>query len=96
MIDTLQAWRMFLFWPLIVAALAWWLVFLWLENREDYQQIAVILATLTAAVAGISAAAVSRSWDDSQVYWTAFTAGLAGAVIVIWLSIVYTIIHKTR
>lgn len=93
--DTWQAFRMALAWPLVVAALTWWLVFLVAECRRSQPQNA-ILALIVAATAAITAAGISRLWDDSALYWLWFTVGLFGAAAVMWVGIVWVALERVR
>ena len=88
--------RMVFFWLLLVAAFAWWLVFLVTERLYPQRHGNVFLALLSAACVGLTAANISRSWDDSQMYWFAFTAGLLGAAVVLWTSIAWVAMGRVR
>lgn len=85
--DELQRFRINWLWPIIVGA-AWALLVL--------DVLWVALPRLTrhhAAAAGVAGIAgwlagwiIGRSWDDSEGYWVAFTAGLAGLAGTLFLS----------
>lgn len=87
--DTWQPLRMFFVWPSIVAALAWWLSFLGLERTGSWPRRNGTMALIIAATAGLTAASISRGWDDSGTYWLMFTIGLIGAAFTMWASVAY-------
>lgn len=93
--DHWQTFRMTLAWPLVVAALTWWLSFLFAEWRRSRPQNAM-LALVVAATAAITASGISRSWDDSALYWVWFTIGLFGAVVVMWAGIAWVAMERVR
>ncbi len=94
--DPLQMTRMLFFWPMMVAAFAWWLAFLVVERFQPRKPGNVFLALVMAAFAGLTAANISRSWDDGQGYWLAFSVGLLGAAVTMWLGIVWVAMERVR
>lgn len=94
--DNWQPLRMALAWPLIVAAFTWWLMFLLAEWRRPKQLQNATMALVTAAAAAITASGISRMWDNSHIYWLAFTVGLFGAAAVSWFAIGYVTLRHVR
>lgn len=94
--DNWQALRMAFAWPLVVAALTWWLVFLLVEWRRPGRGDNAVLALVAAATAAITASGISSTWDDSGLYWLAFTLGLFGASAVLWGGIGYVAVRHVR
>jgi uncharacterized membrane protein YeaQ/YmgE (transglycosylase-associated protein family) len=94
--DPLQMTRMLFFWPMVVASFAWWLAFLVVERVQPRRHGNVFLALVVAACAGLVAANISRSWDDGQFYWLAFSVGLLGAAVVMWIGIAWVAMERVR
>jgi uncharacterized membrane protein YeaQ/YmgE (transglycosylase-associated protein family) len=94
--DPLQMTRMLFFWPMMVASFAWWLAFLVMERIHARRPGNVFLALVVAACAGLVAANISRSWNDGQGYWLAFSVGLFGAAVVMWTGIAWIALERVR
>ncbi len=91
--DIYQPIRMTLIWPVIVGCIAFFSVrFIasTIDGRMTRWQ--AILAGVTALMAGIVTTSIAKVWNGTEVYWLAFTVGLAFAALVLVANVIMTIL----
>jgi F0F1-type ATP synthase membrane subunit a len=95
--DLFQPIRMLVIWPILVGCVAFYAVrFIasTLDGRLTRWQ--AILAGVVALMAAIVTSSIARAWDGSEVYWLAFTLGLAFAALVLLANVIGTILEAGR
>lgn len=95
--DLFQPIRMLVIWPVLVGCVAFYAVrFIaaTLDGRLTRWQ--AILAGVVALMAAIVTGSIARAWDNSEVYWLAFTLGLAFAALVLLANVIGTILEAGR
>ena len=91
--DPYQSFRMFLVWPVIVGSIAFYGVRLLASTIDGgLTRWQAILAGVTGLMAGIVTTTIARSWTGSDVYWLAFTFGLAFAALVLAANVIMQIL----
>lgn len=91
--DPYQTIRMTLIWPIIVGATAFFGVrFIASTIDGGLTRWQAILAGVTALMAGIVTTSIARAWDGTDVYWLAFTIGLAFAALVLAANVIMQIL----
>lgn len=95
--DPYQGFRMAIIWPVIVGCVAFYGVrFIASTIDGGLTRWQAVLAGVTGLCAGVVAMTISRSWTGSEVYWLAFTAGLAFAALVLVANVVMLILEAGR
>ena len=95
--DPYQVFRMTLVWPVIVGCVAFYAVrFIASTIDGGLTRWQAILAGVTGLMAGIVATTIARSWNGSDVYWLAFTAGLAFAALVLLANVIMQILGADK
>lgn len=92
--DLYQPFRMLVIWPVIVGCVAFygvWFLASMLDGRLTRWQ--AILAGVVGLMAAIVTSSIARAWDNSEVYWLAFTLGLALAALVLLANVVVLILQ---
>lgn len=91
--DPYQTLRMFVIWPILVGCVAVYGVRL-LAHLVDgaFSRWQAVLAAVCGAMAAIVTGSIARRWDGSDVYWLAFTLGLAFAALVLLANVMAMII----
>jgi F0F1-type ATP synthase membrane subunit a len=95
--DKYQPIRMMIIWPVLVSCVAFYAVrFIasTLDGRLTRWQ--AILAGVVALMAAIVTSSIARAWDNSEVYWLAFTLGLAFAALVLLANVIGQILEAGR
>lgn len=93
--DTLQIFRMSLCWPIIVGSTAFLAVRLfWLMMFGRTGRAETTASSLVFMGAVVTTAAISRNWDNSPRYWTAFTVGLAFMAAALLANVIYMVITE--
>ena len=90
LIDQLQQVRMFVIWPLVVGSVAFLAIRLLLKLASPVNRVnrtGMWACAASGAIAAVTAASISRDWDNSLTYWLSFTVGLAGLAIVLVLTV---------
>lgn len=91
--DPFQPFRMMLIWPVIVACVAFYSVrFIAATIDGGITRWQAVLAGIVALMAGIVTSSIARAWNGSDVYWLAFTVGLAFAALVLLANVIMTIL----
>ena len=91
--DIYQPIRMTLVWPVIVGCVAFYAVrFIASTIDGGLTRWQAILAGVTALMAGIVTTSIARAWNGTDVYWLAFTIGLAFAALVLLANVIMTIL----
>ena len=91
--DPYQALRMTLIWPVIVGCVAFYAVrFIASTIDGGLTRWQAVLAGVTGLCAGVVTMTISRNWNGSDVYWLAFTAGLAFAALVLAANVIMQIL----
>lgn len=92
--DAFQSIRMAVIWPVLVACIAFYAVrFIATTVDGKWSRWQAILAGITALSAGIVTVTISNRWTGSDVYWLAFTVGLAFAACVLLANVIMQIIQ---
>ena len=95
--DPYQAIRMTLIWPTLVGATAFYGVRLLASTLDGkLTRWQAILAGVTALMAAIVTTSIARAWNGTDVYWLAFTLGLAFAALVLAANVVMLILEAGR
>ena len=91
--DSYQAIRMTLIWPILVGSVAFYAVrFIASTIDGGLTRWQAILAGVTALMAGIVTTYIARAWNGTEVYWLAFTLGLAFAALVLAANVIMQIL----
>ena len=91
--DIYQPIRMTVIWPVIVGSIAFFGVrFIASTIDGGLTRWQAILAGVTGLCAGVVATTIARSWNGSDVYWLAFTLGLAFAALVLLANVIMQIL----
>jgi len=91
--DIYQPFRMMIVWPILVGAVAFYVVrFLALILDGNITRWQAIIAGIVALMAGIVTSSIARAWNGTDVYWLAFTIGLAFAALVLLANVLMTIL----
>jgi len=91
--DIYQPFRMTIIWPVIVACVAFYAVrFIASTIDGSVTRWQAILAGVVAIMAGVVTSSIARAWDGTEVYWLAFTVGLAFAALVLLANMIMTIL----
>lgn len=91
--DPFQPFRMVLIWPIIVACVAFYAVRFIASTVDGHMtRWQAILAGIVALMAGVVTTSIARAWNGSDLYWLAFTVGLAFAALVLLANILMTIL----
>ena len=91
--DIYQPIRMTLVWPVIVGCVAFYAVrFIASTIDGGLTRWQAILAGICGLMAGVVSMTISRNWTGSDVYWMAFTLGLAFAALVLLANVVMQIL----
>ena len=95
--DIYQPVRMAIIWPVIVGCVAFYAVrFIASTIDGGLTRWQAILAGVTGLCAGVVAMTISRSWNGSDVYWLAFTLGLAFAALVLAANVIMQILGADK
>ena len=95
--DIYQPFRMAIIWPVIVGSIAFFAVrFIATTIDGGLTRWQAILAGVTGLCAGVVATTISRSWNGSDVYWLAFTLGLAFAALVLAANVIMQILGADK
>lgn len=90
--DPFQPFRMVLIWP-IVACVAFYAVRFIASTVDGHMtRWQAILAGVVALMAGVVTTSIARAWNGSDLYWLAFTVGLAFAALVLLANVLMTIL----
>jgi cytochrome bd-type quinol oxidase subunit 2 len=91
--DIYQPFRMTLVWPVIVGCVAFYAVrFIASTIDGGLTRWQAILAGVTALMAAVVTTSIARAWNGTDVYWLAFTVGLAFAALVLAANVIMTIL----
>lgn len=85
---------MLVIWPLLVGCVAFYAVVFvagTLDGRLTRWQ--AMLASVTGTMAAVVTAWIASRWDGSPVFWLAFTAGLAFAVLVLLANVILLVVQ---
>lgn len=84
MTDVWQPVRMMVIWPVMVGCVAFYAV-RFIASALDGQltRWQASLAGVVGVMAAIVTRSIARSWDGGDLYWVAFTVGLAFAALVL-------------
>lgn len=92
--DIYQPFRMALVWPVIVGCVAFYAVrFIATAVDGKWSRWQAILAGITALSAGVVTVTIANRWTGNDVYWLAFTVGLAFAACVLLANVIMQIIQ---
>lgn len=84
--DPFQPFRMVLIWPIIVACVAFYAVRFIASTVDGH------MTRWQAILAGVVTTSIARAWNGSDLYWLAFTVGLAFAALVLLANVLMTIL----
>ena len=88
---------MMLIWPVIVGCVAFYAVrFIASTIDGGLTRWQAVLAGVTGLCAGVVATTISRSWTGTDVYWLAFTIGLAFAALVLAANVIMQILGADK
>lgn len=91
--DIYQPIRMTVIWPVIVGCTAFFAVRFIASTLDGHlTRWQAILAGITALMAGIVTTSIARAWNGTEVYWLAFTVGLAFAALVLAANVIMQIL----
>lgn len=92
--DPFQPLRMGVIWPILVGCVAFYAVrFIATTVDGKWSRWQAILAGITALSAGIVTVTIANRWTGNDVYWLAFTVGLAFAACVLLANVIMQIIQ---
>ncbi len=92
--DIYQPFRMTLVWPIIVGCVAFYGVRFIASTRDgQLTRWQAVLAGVCAVMAAVVSMTISRTWTGSDVYWLAFTIGLAFAGLVRLANVIMQIVQ---
>lgn len=92
--DIYQPFRMALVWPVIVGCVAFFAVrFVAATVDSQLTRWQAVLAGVCAVMAAVVSMTISRNWTGSDVYWLAFTIGLAFAGLVLLANMIMQIVR---
>ena len=92
--DPYQWVRMTLIWPVIVGCVAFFAVrFVAATVDGQLTRWQAVLAGVCAVMAAVVTMTISRNWSGSDVYWLAFTIGLAFAGLVLLANVIMQIVQ---
>ncbi len=92
--DPYQWFRMTLIWPVIVGCVAFFAVrFVAATVDGQLTRWQAVLAGVCAVMAAVVTMTISRAWSGSDVYWLAFTIGLAFAGLVLLANVIMQIVQ---
>ena len=92
--DPYQWFRMTLIWPVIVGCVAFFAVrFVAATVDGKLTRWQAVLAGVCAVMAAVVTMTISRSWSGSDVYWLAFSIGLAFAALVLLANVLMQIVQ---
>ena len=92
--DIYQPFRMALVWPVIVGCVAFFAVrFVAATVDGQLTRWQAVLAGVCAVMAAVVTMTISRNWSGSDVYWLAFTIGLAFAGLVLLANVIMQIVQ---
>lgn len=92
--DPYQWVRMTLIWPVIVGCVAFFAVrFVAATVDGQLTRWQAVLAGVCAVMAAVVTMTISRAWSGSDVYWLAFTIGLAFAGLVLLANVIMQIVQ---
>jgi hypothetical protein len=92
--DPYQWFRMTLIWPVIVGCVAFFAVrFVAATVDGQLTRWQAVLAGVRAVMAAVVTMTISRAWSGSDVYWLAFTIGLAFAGLVLLANVIMQIVQ---
>ena len=92
--DPYQWFRMTLIWPVIVGCVAFVAVrFVAATVDGQLTRWQAVLAGVCAVMAAVVTMTISRTWSGSDVYWLAFTIGLAFAGLVLLANVIMQIVQ---
>lgn len=92
--DIYQPFRMALVWPVIVGCVAFYAVRFIASTRDcQLTRWQAVLAGVCAVMAAVVSMTISRNWTGSDVYWLAFTIGLAFAGLVLLANMIMQIVR---
>ncbi len=92
--DPYQWFRMTLIWPVIVGCVAFFAVrFVAATVDGQLTRWQAVLAGVCAVMAAVVTMTISRNWSGSDVYWLAFTIGLAFAGLVLLANVIMQIVQ---
>ena len=92
--DIYQPFRMALVWPVIVGCVAFFAVrFVAATVDSQLTRWQAVLAGVCAVMAAVVTMTISRAWSGSDVYWLAFTIGLAFAGLVLLANMIMQIVR---
>jgi F0F1-type ATP synthase membrane subunit a len=95
--DMWQDIRMLIIWPVLVGCVAFYgVVFVARTLDGPLTRWQAILAGVVALMAGIVTSSIARAWNGSEVYWLAFTLGLAFAALVLLANVIGMILEAQR
>ena len=95
--DPYQAIRMIAIWPVLVGCIAFYAVrFIASTIDGKMNRWQSILAGVCGIMAGIVTTTLARNWSGSDVYWLAFTIGLAFAAGVLLANVIMSILEAGR
>ncbi len=95
--DLFQPIRMLVIWPALVGCVAFYAVrFIASTLDGPMTRWQAILAGVVALMAAIVTSSIARAWDGSEVYWLAFTLGLAFAALVLLVNVIGMILEAQR
>lgn len=95
--DELQQFRMTIIWPVMVGCVAFYFVrFIasMLDGRLTRWQ--AILASICGIMAGVVTMTIARYWSGSDIYWLAFTLGLAFAALIMVANVIMSVLEAGR
>lgn len=82
--DIYQPFRMTLIWPVVVGCVAFYAVRFIASTIDGHlTRWQAIFAGICGVMAAVVSMTISRNWNGSDVYWLAFTIGLAFAALVL-------------
>lgn len=95
--DPYQFFRMTIIWPVIVGAVAFYAVrFIASTIDGKLTRWQAIFAGICGVMAAVVSMTISRNWNGSDVYWLAFTIGLAFAALVLIANVAMAILEAGR
>lgn len=95
--DPYQNIRMLVIWPVMVGCVAFYAVrFIASTIDGGLTRWQAILAGVTGLMAGIVATSIAQDWDGTDVYWLAFTLGLAFAALVLGANVIMLILEAGK
>lgn len=95
--DQFQPLRMMLVWPVIVGCVAYCAVrFIASTIDGGLTRWQASMAGIVALMAAIVTTSIAKRWDGSDVYWLAFTVGLAFAALVLLANVISSVLEAGR